>query len=170
VRPRAYSKIDVRRLDLHLAEKNIGELLIVVLTRMDQDALDLFMALHLAQEGSYFDEIGPGTDHVQYLDRMSHKREKVSGPYFSTTASNLKNIELQFDDYSGSFFDPSDAITFWVDVAAPRHLWRMPPKSAENKLCGADGRGNLVLDLSGNHRERSMLLARRPDGDFNVLT
>src|SRR5271169_423933 len=30
--------------------------------------------------------------------------------------------------------------------------------------------GNLVLDLRGNNRERSMLLARGPDGDFHVLT
>jgi len=56
----------------HLAEENVGELIVVVLTGVDEDGLNLRMTLHLTHERSDFREVGAGADDIQDFQALAH--------------------------------------------------------------------------------------------------
>jgi hypothetical protein len=58
VRARTDFEIDERRGDAHLTEKNVGKGGVVMLTGVDEDGFNLWVALHLAHERRDFGEIG----------------------------------------------------------------------------------------------------------------
>src|SRR5580693_10782684 len=60
-------QIDARRWDAHLAEENVGEGGVVMLTSVHEDGLNLRMALHLAHERRDFGEIGTCAHYVYDL-------------------------------------------------------------------------------------------------------
>jgi hypothetical protein len=65
-------EIDVRRGDAHLAKKNVGELLVVVLAGMDEGGLDFRMALHFTHERRDFRQVRAGPDDIQDFQSLGH--------------------------------------------------------------------------------------------------
>jgi len=57
----------------HLLEENVGKIFVIVLAGVNQDGLDLRMALHLVHERRDFWEIGTRTDNIQYFEAGAHK-------------------------------------------------------------------------------------------------
>jgi hypothetical protein len=67
-------QIHVRRRNTHLAKENVGQLFVVVLAGVDEDGLDLWMALHLVHERRNFREIGARADDIQDFQVLGHER------------------------------------------------------------------------------------------------
>ena len=73
-------KIDVWGGDAHLAKKNVGKRGVVVLAGVNENGLDLRMALHLAHERRDFGEIGTGPYYVDDFQAVAHELvESVRG-------------------------------------------------------------------------------------------
>jgi hypothetical protein len=72
-------EIDVRRGDAHLLEEDVGEFFVVVLARVDEDGLDLGMALHFAHEGSDFGEVGARSDDIEDFYLLAHGVRESDG-------------------------------------------------------------------------------------------
>jgi hypothetical protein len=80
----AYFEIDVRRGNAHLAEENVGQSFVVMLAGVNEDRLDLRMALHLADERGNLGEIGTGAYYVDDFQPGAHKLVKcVRGPQYN---------------------------------------------------------------------------------------
>jgi hypothetical protein len=62
----------VRRGDTHLAKENVRELVVIVLAGMDEDGLNLRMALHFPHERSYFRKIGTRPDDIKDFQALAH--------------------------------------------------------------------------------------------------
>jgi hypothetical protein len=63
--------------DTHLAEENVGQGFVVVLAGMDEDRLDLRMALHLADERGNLGEIGPCAYDVDDFQLGAHEAHEL---------------------------------------------------------------------------------------------
>ncbi len=66
-------EIDLRRGNAHLAKENVGKGFVVVLAGMDEDRLDLGVALHFAHERRNFGEIGTGAYDVDDFQSAGHE-------------------------------------------------------------------------------------------------
>ena len=55
-----------------MAEKNIGELFVVMLAGVHQDSFDLRMPLHLVHQGSDFRKVGTRSDDIQDFQALTH--------------------------------------------------------------------------------------------------
>jgi hypothetical protein len=69
----AHFKIDVGGGNAHLAEENVGKSFVVVLAGVDEDGLDLGMALHFAHQGRDFRKIGAGAYNVDNFQSAGHE-------------------------------------------------------------------------------------------------
>ena len=63
----------MRRRNTHLAEENVGELLVVMLAGVNEDGVDLRMALHFTHERRDFRKIGPGADDIRDFEALAHE-------------------------------------------------------------------------------------------------
>ena len=66
-------EIDVRRGNAHLPEENVGEGFVVVLAGVDEDGIDVRVALHLADERSNLREIGASAYNVDDFQAGDHE-------------------------------------------------------------------------------------------------
>jgi len=69
-------EIDVRSGNAHLAKEDVGEFFVVVLAGMNEDRVNIGMALHFAHERRDFGEVGARADNVK--DFQSHVHERFA--------------------------------------------------------------------------------------------
>jgi hypothetical protein len=62
----------VRRGYTHLAEKNVGEFLVIVLAGVDQNGLDLRVAAHFAHQRANLWEIGARAHDIEDFEVLGH--------------------------------------------------------------------------------------------------
>ncbi len=73
VRARANFEIDVRGGDAHLAKKNVGQLLVIVLAGVNEDGLDFRVALHLMHERRNFRKVGARPYDIHDFQALAHE-------------------------------------------------------------------------------------------------
>lgn len=66
-------EVDVRRGDAHLSEENVGKSGVVVLAGVDEEGLNLRMALHLADERGDLGKIGSRAYDVDDSQAVAHE-------------------------------------------------------------------------------------------------
>ena len=69
----------MRRGDAHLAEENVRELLVIVLAGMEEDGLNLWMALHFPHKRSDFRKIGACSDYIKDFQALAHVFAEFNG-------------------------------------------------------------------------------------------
>src|SRR3990172_1556339 len=67
VRPGANAEVNVGDRNAQVAKKNVGHAVVIVLARVDQNALQSRFALHLFHDWRDLHEVGPRADDIQYF-------------------------------------------------------------------------------------------------------